>query len=545
MQQISAKENFSEYTEACVSRSSFPTSTYSYTLSESCTAPHDCLRDSSVCQSSSDGIKSADSLCQSQAGHGLDGSHNRQPHRHRHRQHQHTENAVENAPGNYHSPSTTKIFRRPDRKASEAHDTRAAIFKRLDDLAATATEVRPHCIGYPVNENTDLREFYEWYMASGLYRSSLNNVGDPRHESVYALNTHTCENEVIDFFAPYFGFEQGAHWGFVTSSGTDGNQHGMYFGARYLLSKMPQRPVVYVSEEAHYSVKKLADVHNLELRLIPVDIMGHMDVRELERVLDPLRPALLVIAIGTTFKGACDDQKRIDAVLKRKRPVAVYRHLDAALFGGFLPFSDSADVLNRSMVQFDSIAVSGHKFFGFDEPCGFFITSREVLDHLNPFHVEYLHDAVPTISCSRNSLTVLKFWWKIKNRGREYFQRQARTLLGNARYLKHRLNEMGYPAWINPHSNIVFMRRPGPAVMTKYGLAMEVDARLGGDLAHVIVMQHVTKALLDVFLKDLTADISFSGDKNAIAATHADQRDHGTQDSGTATRDSPNESGSG
>ncbi|MDD2709849.1 MAG: aminotransferase class V-fold PLP-dependent enzyme [Verrucomicrobiae bacterium] len=376
---------------------------------------------------------------------------------------------------------------------------------RLDRFAREMRQLRTGAIGYPVNQNTDLAEFYEWYVDSKLYEVSMNNVGDPQQPAIMTLNTHEFENEVIRFFAPLYGFSEKEAWGFVTHSGTDGNMHGMYFGVKQLLGETKTLPICYVSEEAHYSIKRVADLQNLEIRLIKTDKRGRMIVSEFEKALDPSKPALVVVAMGTTFKGAIDDQNAIDKVLRDKKPVAIFRHLDAALFGGYLPFTDYKDLVNRRVHHFDSIAVSGHKFFGFDEPMGIFITTRKTLKNTNPFKVPYLNGAVPTITCSRNSLFALKFWWKIKKTGLEGFQKQARDILVNAQYLEDQLNAIGYGAWQDDYSNTVYFRRPSKAIMKKYILAPDHDDRLGGDLAHVIVMQHLTRGIIDEFIRDLKA----------------------------------------
>ena len=39
--------------------------------------------------------------------------------------------------------------------------------------------------------------------------------------------------------------------------------------------------------------------------------------------------------------------------------------------------------------------------------------------------------------------------------------------------------------------------------MVKYALAPDADERLGGELAHIVVMQHVNKDHLQLFLDDL------------------------------------------
>lgn len=120
-------------------------------------------------------------------------------------------------------------------------------------------------------------------------------------------------------------------WGIVTMSGTDGNNHGIYFGANYLKKKTGKRPVVYVSDEAHYSNYRLCDLQNLEVRLIKTDDMGRMIPEELDKVIDDSRPCLMVYAMGSTFKGAIDDMNALNKVLAKHKGMEVYRHVDAAL----------------------------------------------------------------------------------------------------------------------------------------------------------------------------------------------------------------------
>ncbi|NTW51653.1 MAG: aminotransferase class V-fold PLP-dependent enzyme [Chlorobiaceae bacterium] len=377
---------------------------------------------------------------------------------------------------------------------------------RLNAFAEKMVKEKKTAVGFPCNQNVKLADFYHWYAVSGLADVAMNNVGDPCRPSLYDLNTHEFENEVIDFFAPLYGFSPSDAWGIVTSGGTDGNNHGIYFGVNVLGSKSEIKPVLYVSEEAHYSVKRLGELQALEMRQIPTNIKGEIDVQAFEQALDTTRPALIVIALGTTFKGGIDDQDAINEVLERKRPVAVYRHVDAALFGGYLPFTEHAHLVSHRDRRFDSIAVSGHKFFGFDEPSGLFITTKELLASQNPYRVSYLNDSVPTISCSRSALAPLKFWWQIHKTGVEGYRRQAELILKNALYLKQRLDEINYPAWKNDISNTVYFLRPGERVMKKWSLAPYDDERLGGKLAHDIVMRHEGKVMIDHFIDDLLED---------------------------------------
>ncbi len=377
--------------------------------------------------------------------------------------------------------------------------------EKLQNLTSRTVQNAQFDLGYPGNQHIALDDFYQWYVNSGLNHIFLNNAGDP-FSPRNRLNSLEIERNVIEFFAPLYGFDPKTAWGIVTMSGTDGNNHGIYFGYKLLKGQTRLDPILYVSKEAHYSNKRLADLQNIELRLIDCDEMGRMSPDAFRKALNPNRPALIVFTMGSTFKGAVDDQARINAILEETPPVAVYRHVDAALFGGFLPYTPHKDLVNSQKHRFDSIAISGHKFFGMDEPCGIFITRKEILEKQNPFNISYLNGAMPMINCSRSSVNPLKFYWIIQKFGISGFTAQAERMLNHADYLKKRLTEIGWPAWIGEYSNTVFFKRPSEKIMTKYHLAPDYDEHFGGNLAHIVVMQHVKKEVIDIFIEDLLSD---------------------------------------
>lgn len=389
-------------------------------------------------------------------------------------------------------------------------------FGKLNKFADQVLEKKKSAMGYPVNQNTSLDEFYKWYVEKKLYRASMNNVGDPcrwERDSNYSMNTHEFEREVVDYFAELYGFKKN-YWGFVTTSGTDGNNHGIYAGRKYLQLKSPgSTPIIYYSKEVHHSVKNLADVQNMKRCQIQAEPMGKMDIDDFRQQLNPSHPALIVIAIGTTFTGAIDDLRAVRQILKEKHKEQVYIHLDAALFGGFLPYldEDASQWVNQQIHEFDSIAVSGHKFFGFDEPMGIYVSTKAAFENLNPNPIGYLDDSVPTITCSRSALASLKFWWKIKSTPNEKFKEQANAILDTAQYLLDCLKNAGVKAWKNPYSNTVFFERPSEAIQKKYDLAPGKIKGLEGlegleeflDVAHVVVMPHVSRELIHRFVQDM------------------------------------------
>ena len=376
-------------------------------------------------------------------------------------------------------------------------------FTKLDEWTQTWKEAQLTYFGYPVNEYSALADFYQWYVSSGMDAVNLNNAGDPMTDDPWNMSSQAFEREVIEFFTPLYGFERDNVWGIVTHSGTDGNNHGIYFGAKYLFNKTGKMPIVYVSDEAHYSNMRICDLQNLDVKLIKSDEMGRMIPEELDKALDHTRPVLMVYAMGSTFRGAIDDMDALNAVLDKYPELTVFRHVDAALFGGYLPFTEYKEMVSSRKMRFDAIAISGHKFFGIDSPCGLFLCTRETYDNQNNFNVTYLNGNMRMINCSRDAVQPLKFWWLIQTVGYDQWSEQANRMLENTAYLKQQLEAIGWPCWANEYSNTVFFKRPSKAIVRKYNLEQGYDERFGGELAHIVVMQHVTKEKIDVFIRAL------------------------------------------
>ncbi|WP_418392298.1 aminotransferase class V-fold PLP-dependent enzyme [Victivallis lenta] len=377
-----------------------------------------------------------------------------------------------------------KLQKRPDEP----------VLRRMTETARKLVERQKLQMGYPFDQETNLTGFYEWLLETGLCNTTLISVGSPYKEAWDMLHVDEFEREVVDFVAGTFGF-RGGHWGVVTNGGTDGNLHGIYFGRKTLEAKSELPPILYVSAEAHYSVQKLGDILRIETRIIGVHPTGQMDIEDFRRQLDPTRPALVAIAVGGTFKGAIDDQRAIDRVLKEVKPPACYRHLDVALFGGYLPWLDdpaARELVDQAAMGFDSLAVSGHKFFALNEPAGVFLCRKEILQHLTKLTVPYLGGIVmPTISCSRSGFDVLKLYWRIMTTGPAGFRAEANHVLAMTAKLLAALAARGVEAHANPWSNTVYFRRPREEVVHRCCMACS------GEFSHVVVMQYFDEELVE------------------------------------------------
>jgi histidine decarboxylase len=136
---------------------------------------------------------------------------------------------------------------------------------------------------------------------------------------------------------------------------------------------------------------------------------------------------------------------------------------------------------------------------------GIYISTKAAFENLNPNPIGYLDDSVPTITCSRSALASLKFWWKIKSTPNKQFKEQACAILDRAQYLFDRMKNAGIKVWKNPYSNIVFFKRPSKTIQKKYDLA---PGKIKGleeslDVAHLVIMPHVSKELIDSFVQDM------------------------------------------
>lgn len=387
-------------------------------------------------------------------------------------------------------------------------------------------EQKNRLLGYPINLATLSGEFFAWrekLLSVGLNQFAFNNVGNPYEHSHIPFNSHQFEKALIDRFGTVYGFSQDNVWGFLTNSGTDSNMHGMYMGRTLLKSQTGVMPKVYFTREAHYSMQILRDVLNLEWVEVGTHHDGSMDVDDLEKQLTANAdyPALVVATIGTTFKGAIDS---IDGIQSKLRGRAAYLHLDAALFGGYLPHTPyAADLLYEitdqatggKVKRYDSIAVSCHKFFGFPSPAGLFITDQR---NFEAFQVQFgqIHDPeyilqVPgTITCSRDAVKPAEFYFFSTESAFQKQTEDAKAMLDNTAYLfKEMMNHYKHlsPVRTSERSNLVYFRKPSDAVVDRYSLAvmgLEIDRRRT-PYAHVVVMPHVGREVLDQFLADLAS----------------------------------------
>ena len=302
--------------------------------------------------------------------------------------------------------------------------------------------------------------------------------------------------------ADLYGIPGEASWGYVTSSGSEGNLYGLYLGREALPDG-----VLFHSSATHYSVPKAGRLLRMDARVVPARPDGRMDLAELARAVraEGGRPAVVNVNLGTTMTGAHDDIAGIAEVLEREG-VPFHLHCDAALSGMTLPFMDP--LADAPRIDFDqpvgSVSVSGHKFLGAPFPCGIVIARRAHVARIET-RIPYIGALDATIGGSRNGQAPLYLWHAIASRGGEDgegFRDEVAACLDNARFLHERLELMGLRSMLNPHSLTVVFDEPGERLVRRWSLA-RAEGR-----AHVVTVPHVTRDLLETFLGELAMDLA-------------------------------------
>lgn len=179
--------------------------------------------------------------------------------------------------------------------------------------------------GYPYNLMFDYQELMPFL------KYSINNLGDPFNESNYGVHSRQFEKAVITFFAQLWKIPKDHYWGYVTTSGTEGNLHGIL-----LAREAFPNGILYTSQETHYSIFKAARYYRMQCNSIPTLPMGEIDYDLLAASIrqNNDKPVILNVNIGTTVKGAVDNLDRILRILKQEQipRSQYYIHCDGALF---------------------------------------------------------------------------------------------------------------------------------------------------------------------------------------------------------------------
>ncbi|MGZ3819657.1 MAG: histidine decarboxylase [Mucilaginibacter sp.] len=358
--------------------------------------------------------------------------------------------------------------------------------KVLKELLEEISSKSAMTIGYPVSKDFDYSELLPFL------KYPLNNVGDPFIPSTYTVGSRELEKEVIAFFSKLFRAEEDNWWGYVTNGGSEGNLYGLYL-ARELYPKA----IVYYSDSTHYSVQKNLHLLNMPNIAIRSQANGEIDYEDLEKTISINRqmPVIILANIGTTMTEARDDVGKMKTIFKNLAIQHHYIHVDGALSGSYAAFIEPRPAFDFADGA-DSIAISGHKFFGSPIPCGMVIAKKSHRDRIAR-SIDYIGSLDTTISGSRNGHTPLFLWYTISKLGIEGLKKRTQDCLDVATYAETMLKQVEPQVWRNPDTLTVNIPKPEADLIKKWQLAS------GSEWAHIICMPGMRKEQIDAFVADL------------------------------------------
>jgi histidine decarboxylase len=469
----------------------------------------------------------------------------------------------------------------------------------LGKLEKYLKEQQKHVLGYQVNENVHYSN-----KLSFMLDIHTNNAGDPFINGNFTVNTKIVEQAVLDYFAKLWHAEtpsvkenKESYWGYVLSMGsTEGNLYALYNARDYLKGKAlyqevdgnlsyvkPMKesshpknayhPVAFFSQDTHYSVTKI--VRALEIRTFyeigekeykgqcpitsdgqwPKEVPsengnagpGSIDVNKLLQLVEFFArtgsPPLIILNIGTTFKGAYDDVEQVGHRLKpileqynlyermveyapNKSDIRTgyWIHVDGALGASYLPFLQKAGHRIKGRIpKFDfslpcvhSIVTSAHKYPGCPMPSGIYMTKRKY-QIAPPDDPEYIGSPDTTFAGSRNAISPVALWCYYANTNDEMEIDKAIKVEDTAKYAETKLKELerkyqhkGYKLWVErtPLSlSIRFHNPENDDIIKKYSLS-QMTLKIDGEqkarkYVHIFIMPSVTKEIIEELIKDL------------------------------------------
>jgi len=304
------------------------------------------------------------------------------------------------------------------------------------------------------------------YSGMDPYGVSAEWVTSAINASVYTYEVAPVftlmENEVFEKMRNIVGFPAGKGDGLFCPGGSMAN------GYAISLARFRKRPeikehglfgipemVMFVSEDAHYSFKKLASFQGMggkHVVGVKVDSRGKMDPCQLVRAIEDAlakgqEPFLVCATAGTTVLGAFDP---IDAMGVICMKYGLWFHVDAAWGGGAL-MSDKYRKLMKGIDKADSVTWNPHKLLCAPQQCSTLLLKHEkIASDAHATHATYLfqqdkfYDASQYdtgdkhIQCGRRA-DVFKFWMMWKAKGKQGFAAHIDHVFGMAEYCVEQL----------------------------------------------------------------------------------------------------------
>jgi aromatic-L-amino-acid/L-tryptophan decarboxylase len=298
---------------------------------------------------------------------------------------------------------------------------------------------------------------------AGIWSDALAALYNPQLGAWWhAPAASEIEAHTLRFLAGVLGFDAGA--AHFTTGGSEANLTALLAAIAAAYPDAPQEGVaeaagngvVYVSSQAHHSVRKavrIAGLGDRVLRVVPCDSRHRLDPVALGQVVEDdaaagRRAIMILGTVGTTTAGAMDD---LDAIGRVAKASSSWFHVDAA-WGGMAGFSPRLRPFLRGIGGADSVSCDAHKCLSVPMGAGMFFCRRaDVLHAL--FEVDATY--VPKETAEGDDLYLTSLQWSrrfiglkvfvtLAVMGRQGVAARVQRQLDVADHLRGRLTDAGW-----------------------------------------------------------------------------------------------------
>ncbi len=369
-----------------------------------------------------------------------------------------------------------RLLRQP--LPEEPEEPRAALDSAADVLDVSLAQARPR--------------YFAYIGSSGLEISVLGDALMASHDVNVAVSSGAAdllEAQTVRWVGQFVGFSSEAK-GLMAAGGTISNLTALTAAREHALPGARldgtggARLAIYCSEEAHYSVRRAAEVlgigaHNV--RSIPIDedrrMRSELCAAAIDQDLaDGVTPVAVVATAGTTLTGAVDDLNRLADICTERD---VWLHVDGAygLPAAATRYGERFHGLSRA----HSATVDAHKWLYVPKSCSVLLVHdatalENAFSHYEGYipHGEELHAVDRTLEYSR-PLSALKLWLAFRVHGATGIRTAIERNLDEARFLAGLLgDDPRFEILAEPPLSVVCFRRvlPDPAAEDAHNQAL-------------------------------------------------------------------------
>ena len=288
--------------------------------------------------------------------------------------------------------------------------------------------------------------------------------------------------------------------GYISTGGTESNIQAIHAARNESGIKGGN---IVVPASAHFSFDKIGDILCLGVRKAELDDSLKVDISSVEGLVDERTVAIVGIA-GTTEFGQVDP---IDVLAKIARKNGIHLHVDAA-FGGFvLPFLEGGFKWDFRVDGVSSITIDPHKMGLSTIPAGGLLFRESGDLEVLETETHYLTKArQASLTGTRSGAAAAATYAVMMHLGRNGFKKLVDYCMDLTRYIVSGARDIGVEPVIDPVMNVVALKVQEPAKVRQelMNLGWHVSmTREPHRALRLILMRHITRENIDLFLKDL------------------------------------------